>query len=174
MSQSTANMDRGGIIFDCGRCPLRPHPPPPTLLPPRRHRSLLPPAPPPRPTILTRSSQDSFRTALELKKKGESHDHRPSPRFDFAISFDLRRNLFNRVEIFLRLRPYAPRSLRSSLACCSASLATRFASVSGSSHGWPWSGSAACRRPSLAHGQIYVGQHARHFRAQTVELQPSA
>src|SRR5713101_10125083 len=57
----------------------------------------------------------------------------------------LRRDLFGRVEIFLRRRPYAPRSFRSSLACCSAFLAAPFASALGLSSCiaffrlWAWS-----------------------------------
>jgi hypothetical protein len=39
-----------------------------------------------------RSWPDWFRTALERKKQGESHNHRPSPRFDL-VDFDLRREI---------------------------------------------------------------------------------
>src|SRR5260370_38557299 len=75
------------------RCPFRPHPPPLPLLPPRHPRSLLLPLPPcpvkcNGDALVARFSPHGY---LVQKNKGESHKRRPSPCFDFADFFGLRR-----------------------------------------------------------------------------------
>lgn len=66
------------------------------------------------------------------KRKGERRNLRPSPCFPSPELFNFRRKArATAARTFPAFAFYAPRSLRSSLACCSAFLAPPFASASG-------------------------------------------
>src|SRR5882762_52705 len=93
MSETTANMDRGW-----NHLRLWPLSASSSSSASDSASSASPPVPAPSRSSAASDDFDAlvarfFSGQLWNSKKGESHDHRPSPRFDFAISFDLRRKI---------------------------------------------------------------------------------